>query len=299
MTKWIKSLTVMMHHYGMDGFQADELHVETYPHTRTVFDQQGNALEDVTYLKDGATESRYVRIYNPQGDLAEEAYYSGEDLTDRRTFEWQADRKLAKEFRHYLDGSLDTISYHYNEQGQLVEKTLNDDDGFLESRTVFEYIDSRLVAEKELDGENQLLSERRVVFTESGYPVEQTEWIRENDQRIRLVDEVDDQGLRIRSARYVNGRLVERIGYEYDEKGRVSRTTEEHERGSSVYQFEYDQLGNVTLQEEYDREGRVISKIERTYDGEGRVLENKVFIDGQGRRMSQYYRMEYLYEFVE
>lgn len=42
----------------------------------------------------------------------------------------------------------------------------------------------------------------------------------------------------------------------------------------------------------------MVSKIERAYDGEGRILENKVFIDGQGRRMSQYYRIEYIYEFA-
>ncbi|MBP6978103.1 MAG: hypothetical protein PHD61_03545 [Bacteroidales bacterium] len=297
MTKRIGSLTVMMHNYGIDDFQDNELHVETYPYTRSVFDDQGNAVEEITFTKEGETESRYVRKYDAQGILTEELYYSGEDLTDRRTFERRSDGKLIREYRHYLDGSLDTISYLYNDQDQLSEKVTRDDEDFLESRTLFEYMDSRLVAEKETDGEGELISEKKVVYNDAGHPVEQMEWTRENDYRMRLAEELDEQGMRIRSARYINGRLVERMGYQHDEKGQVLQMTEENERGSSIYTFEYDALGNMTLQEEQDREGRVISRIERTYDGEGRILENKVFIDGQGRRMSQHYRLEYIYTF--
>jgi YD repeat-containing protein len=210
-----------------------------------------------------------------------------------------ADGKISRELKHYLDGSFDTISYLYDSQGHLIEKVTTDEEGVVESRTVFEYMDSRLSAEKEMDDLGDVVSEKKYLFDDNGHLAEFTEWDRENNRHIRTVDEYNEQGLRVRSSRYIDGKLRERIGYTQDEKGRVTRMTEENERGGSTYQFEYDDSGNVLLQEETDGQGIVISKMERTYDALGRIQENRVFIDGQGRRMSQYYKVEYVYELVE
>lgn len=296
MPEWIKSVTLMMHNYGIDGFQADELHIETYPHIKTVFDEKGNVLEEINFTRDGDNESRYVHRYDDQGRVLETLYYSSEDLTDRRTYERMADGKISRELKHYLDGSFDTITYHYDGQGQLIEKITSDEEDYVESRTVYEYSDSHLLAEKEMDGEGTVISEKKYTYDDHGNLTEFEEWNRESDSHIRTVEEYDDKGLRILASRYSDGKLKERIGYSQDEKGRVTRMTEENERGASTYQFEYDEAGNLLVQEETDWQGEVISKMERTFDSGGRILENKVFIDGQGRRMSQYYRIEYVYE---
>lgn len=296
MPEWIKSVTLMMHNYGIDGFQADELHIETYPHAKTVFDAKGNVLEEISYSRNGEIESRYEHRYDDQGHLLETLYFSGEELTDRRTFELRDDGKAGREFKHYLDGSFDTITYQYNDLGQLIGKVTADEDGNIESSMVLDYSGSTLLAEKEKDGDGTLLSEKSFRYDEHGHLVEFSEWNRENESCIRTVEEYDENGLRMSTSRYRDGKLRERISYSSDDKGQVARMTEENEGGVSAYQFEYDETGNILVQEETDRQGEVISRMERTYDAGGRVLDNKVFIDGQGRRMSQYYRIEYIYE---
>ena len=285
-----------MHNYGIDGFQADELHIETYPHARTIFDEKGNVLEEINFTREGDVESRYVHRYDGQGRVLETLYYSSEELTDRRTYERMADGKISRELKHYLDGSFDTITYLYNEEGHLSEKVTSDEEDYVESKTVFEYLDSRLLSEKEMDGEGTVISEKKYTYDDKGNLTEFEEWNSDNDSRIRTVEEYDEKGSHLRTSRYINGKLRERAGYTQDEQGRVAQMSEENERGASTYKFEYDQAGNVLVQEETDRQGEVISKMERTFGEGGRILENKVFVDGLGRRMSQYYRIEYVYE---
>ncbi|MDD5507144.1 MAG: hypothetical protein PHD25_02300 [Bacteroidales bacterium] len=296
MQEWIKSVTLVMHNYGIDGFQADELYIETYSHAKTIFDEKGNVLEEINFTKDGDAESRYVHRYDGQGRVLETLYYSSDELTDRRTYERMADGTVVRELKHYLDGSFDAISYYYDDHGQLTEKVTSDEEGYVESKTVFEYLESRRLSEKEMDGEGAVISEKKYTYDDKGNLTEFEEWNSDNDSRLRTVEEYDDQGLHVLTSRYINGKLRERIGYTPDEQGRVAQMTEENERGASTYWFEYDQAGNVLVQEETDLQGEVISRMERTFDEGGKLLENKVFIDGRGRRMSQHYRIEYVYE---
>jgi hypothetical protein len=298
MPESVKSITLLKEDYLIADLHSEDLSVKKYKYSYSFFDERGNVLEEVKYNSDGDEEEKIIRNFDDQGHLSEEIYFAGEEeAAERRTFERDPGGKVLKEFKHYLDGSFDTVYYYYDTQGLLVKKQAVDDEGMVESTITLEYQGNRLISEKETNEGDELVSQKTFIFDEQGQPIEHTEWDGEDDKVIRVRDEFNGEGRRILSYRYENDRLVTKSAFEEDDKGRVTRVSEESEHGITELVLTYDEKGNVVVQDELDRDGEVISRVERKFGEDNRLLESIVYIDGLGRRMSQKYMIRYLYEF--
>ena len=74
-------------------------------------DEFGNTLKDVKYDDFENVEEIIENIFNEKGKLIEEKIFISEDeLAERRTYEFDETGKITKEFTHYLDESIDTVS---------------------------------------------------------------------------------------------------------------------------------------------------------------------------------------------
>lgn len=300
MTKLVKSIKLFKEDFEIADLESDDLRTHTYLHQFNLYDEKGKLLEEATFAPDGRLEEKVVRSYDPGGFLSEEVYYSGEEEpAERKTFVWDHQGKLKKEFKHYQDGSKDTIHIFHDEAGHPVKKQITDEDGLVESTILYTYEGDRLVEEKELDENEDIVSLQTWSFDRHGHPLEHTEWDAQNERMIRMVEEYDGIGRRRKISRYINDRLVDRQSFELDEKGRLIRIHDENERFRSTHSLTYDKDDNLILQEEVDPQGEVITRIERQFDQENRLLESHVYIDSRGHRMNQKYTVRYAYEFFD
>ncbi len=300
MPESLKLISLFKEDYLITDLHSDDIQVNKYLYQYNAFDKYGNLLTEIKYTPEGDVEEKIERSYDAQGNLIEEIYYvSEEEESERRTFERDGDGKIRKEFKHYLDGSIDTVYYFYDEMGHLIKKQTLDEEEQVEGSMVYEYQQDQLVAQLELDEEGNPVSEKKVRLNETGHPVEQIEWNKADHSHLKIIDEYDATGKRIVSLRYINDRLVSRSGYEEDEQGRIVRITEESNQGTSALELTYDERNNVTLQEEFDRGGELLSRVERKFDGNDRPLESQVFVNGMQLRMNQKYTLKYEYELYE
>jgi YD repeat-containing protein len=296
MPESVKSITLLKDDYLIADLHTEDLRMNSHTYSFTLFDESGNILEEIKYTPDGLEEERIIRKYD-NGYLAEEIYYAGEeDPAQHHSFQRGPDGKIMKEFRHYLDGSVDTVQYAYDEEGRLVRKETLDEEELTEMTEIFDYDGNNLSAEREVDGEGNLVAEKTYVFNDQGHLIEFTDWNAVDDKRIRTREEFDEHGKRMQTLRFENDKLMARNLYEEDDQGRIVSIREENRQGITELSLEYDDKGNVVVQEERNQNGELVSRVERIFDDRNRLAESHAFIDGQGRRMSQKYSIRYVYE---
>ena len=52
---------------------------------------------------------------------------------------------------HYLDDTIDTIHYQYNDEGLLMQEIQKDEDGVEEHREEYDYKDGKRIAERHFE----------------------------------------------------------------------------------------------------------------------------------------------------
>jgi phage anti-repressor protein len=301
MGKPIKAVILYKNDLVLDNLQSESLDVVGYKYSEAVYDRQGNVLKECKYTVAGEVEEKTENRYDDEGRLIEEILFiNDEEIAEHKTFERDARGVILKEYRHYLDDTKDTIHYHYNEEGHLIRKqTMNPDDE-PEGAEVFTYENGKLKHYELLDADDSLISEKEFIYDDSGKVTETVEHYPGDFQRHRIVEEFDENGKRIKTLRY-NGKeqLVEKMTYEWDKQDRTSGILDETPYGNTTTHFSYDRNNNVILQEDHNQSGELLSKIERKYNEDNQITESQVFIDGQGRGMSQDYNIRYEYEYYD
>jgi hypothetical protein len=299
--KQVKVLRLYKNDYVIDDLNSEELDVIGYKYNEVVYDRQGNILEKIRYMPTGEVEEKTVNYYDDKGSLIEELYYvNEEELAEHKTFERDEKGRIQREIKHYLDGSKDVTSYSYDEQGHLLEKQTVSSDDELEGKEIYTYRDDKLINYQVLNGDESLSSGKEYTYDETGKIIAATEYYPEDFHRTRIVEKFDDTGRRTQSMRYNgNEQLVEKLTYSWVDQDRVDQVVEETPHGINTSHFIYDQDGSLIVQESYDRNNNLLNKIERKFDADHRLIESHVFIDGQGRGISQNYDVRYEYEFFE
>lgn len=291
MSKRIKTITL---------FKSDisDRDAERCKYNHTVYDMQGNLMEEHKFTLDGEFEDKTLYRYNDKGKLIEEVYYyEEEEIAQRKVIERDENERIILEFMKYSDGSEDVIHFHYDDSGRLVEKVTIDGDGNTEEKEIFEYEGNRVVSEKMFDEELNLVSQKDYQYDKEGRVIKSNSWDKEDEMKIDVENEYDEKGNLVRSRRFMNDRLIDRNNYSYDEKNRISKVVEESERGVFTFKTLYDERDNAVKQEILDASGKVVNSVEREYDEHNNVLQSRVFIDGQNRTYSQNYILYYEYDY--
>jgi antitoxin component YwqK of YwqJK toxin-antitoxin module len=191
MEKKTKSITVTQFDYIITPDNEEEVDEHGHPNHYTEFDPEGNALRDVRYNRLGEFEEMFEYSYDAKGNRTREVYYLSEDeVAEEKTFEHDEEGQLLRAFKHYQDGSLDTISYAYDEKGQLKSCTTTTDEDEIEQVETFEWENGELVGHVVTDENGDEIpepenlikpSETKITTNEKGLVVTEEEVNEEGD----------------------------------------------------------------------------------------------------------------------
>lgn len=269
----------------------------TYRSEYSEFNTKGLPLLEETWDASGQLTERYIKAYDDLGRLVKESLYQDEEeMAEERQLEYDAEGRLDKERRQYLDGSISVTSYSYDEQGRRLVAKCVDEEGEEES-----------VEETAYRGNAKAWEKR----TEYGEPVWSREWKEDEKGRIiryRLEDHAEetlmeheylfDSDDRLSEERvYRNGRLIQIRRQTYDAEGRIVSVYNQNERGEETAAFEYDAQGRQLAQEVRDGDGNFLHEVLRTYDGEGNILTSAVRMTDPSTGAEHSYRLDYHYEY--
>ncbi|MFO8087867.1 MAG: hypothetical protein R6T91_08745 [Bacteroidales bacterium] len=269
--------------YQITDSESEPIEKERYKSSYREFDENGNVLEDITYLPDGNEDRRYLNEYLNGMLVDEKLFYDGDALSEHNTFEYD-DGRLKRSWVHYEDGSQDVIVYAYDEHGQMIQKILYDEDNEIEEKHEWLYDQNMLMSTRSFEGGDMdaPVKEENYMYTDNGQLAEKVIFDHADELKIRQVFEYDGNGKEILVKRYQNDELKEKIQFERDAVGRAVKIIEEQPGDRMTIYQEFDEHGNVVLQKALNIDGKEIYTIRRTYDDEGNMVESTVMEDRHG-----------------
>ena len=295
----IKETLVYKKEILLKSAAESQLDEREYLFSKTVYGDKDKVMSEIHYDAEGNITQEYVFGYDNNGFLREELMKEDDGfVAEHKTWEPDEKARIAKELRHYMDGSFDTVTYSYNDQGLVSKKVTVDPDGDTESVEEFDYSGGNLTRYTLKNEEGEILSERKVMYDEKGNPVEVHEYDGSEGLSNRKVIEYYPSGNRKETLLYNDaGKLVEKTVMKENEKGQLVQTIEETHSKKNTVNFTFDNEGNIICQEEFDRNGELVSRVNRTYDENQMLLTSDVFIHGAGRGPSRNYtlRQEYVF----
>ncbi len=301
MGKTVKSVTVIKKDVVLPSVSANELTENEYLFSKTEYNEKGQILKEINYHPDGSIEHAYSYNYDDNGFLKEEMLIENKDeVIERTTFEPDEKMNIRKEYRHYLDGTYDSIEYICDDNGNLVEKVTIDYEGGVELRECFEFKGEKLIKETVLDKDNKVISEKTIKYDDKDRITDTESYDSLEETRLKRITEYDDKGYPKELLTYdLSDRLIERIQFSHNDDGRLAQVIEENPRKKNTIKFQYDKNGNVVCKEEFDKNGKLINKVERIYDDDSRVLEARAFIEIAEKNIIRNYVLTYDYEFYD
>ncbi len=300
MKKLIKSITSYREDYLLKNAQTDKIDTKKFKLSYTEYNKQDKIIEDIRYNQDGSIEQMYKYRYDDKGQMIEETLsYSEDETAEKRTFELDDKGLVKKEFRPYLDGSVDTLVYNYDSENNLIEKTIIDSDNDIDSKEVFEYNNKKLTKESAYEGTDNLISYNIYKYDEAGNRVETIKWEAEDNKKIKIVDCFNEKGSRTKSLVYNSlNQLISKTIF-IEENDKIIQIIEENQYKKDTTNIIYDKKGNIIEEKEYNIKNQLNHKVTKEYNDNNDIIESAVFIDRHEQGINQDYVVRYEYEMFE
>lgn len=269
-----------------------------YLASQTEYDENGRVILQSSFSPDGLLTEKFVLEYDDSGHVVHETYFIDEgNPTEEKSYEFDENGRVVRQLKHYIDGSADTTSFTYNQDGFLTDKiTINDEDE-VETRETFAYCGNKLIKHEIVDQEGNILLSEDFLYDEKGKLIEHIKDDEEGGEYFKLVTKYNEDGRKLAEMLYSeDDKLFETTWFEEDSQGRVVQTVEENDRSRRVKNFHFDDKGNNLGYEETNDNGDKMVVVEHLYDPENNTVSSMVFVNGGGRSMSQHYELKYEYE---
>lgn len=286
------------------------------------YDAEGKLLKELDYDADGTLDDYTVYIYDASGRVTREEDYDDEgELDEYHLCEYNAAGKLIKKSTYDESGVLND-TYEYGEDGTVLKEIYNYPGEYyeviehnalgatlkrtyknLEWDTTDEAVYTRddsgnllTVATKRFEGDT-LASTELHTYNEKGLLLRlEVDYPSSPEYNSYTVYTYDEQGVRIEQSTYQNGRLYERVRFEYNDKGEetkqifldedgkvLSTVVSEYPPDNTHVLTEYygdmvslkqiviwsQATGDILLEKEFAPNGDVTYFYEGTSDGEG------------------------------
>lgn len=242
--------------------------------------KDGDLVTESEFDEDGTELQRTVNVYNEKGKIILHELFNEGHLAEKIEFKYDEKGRVCEEVRQFEEGFPLTTFFTYDDEDRVIEKRVDDSDGELQKKETFEYHPvwkDKVVKHVTSDEEGELSME------------EETEWEERNGEikpkRMLVTDHSFDKKRRtdffdprlrednIAYATYnEREKVIEYVKVMYDEEGR-----EEEEHSVSVNEsdnfkvfYTYDEYDRVIAQEQH-QEDKIISQINRRFNGEGLV----------------------------
>lgn len=254
---------------------------------------------EIQYNHQGQLEQQTDYTYNEQGFLIREVLLDADgEILEEKSFEPDDSHRVSKEHRHYADGSFDTLTFTYDQNGQLIRKVLTDDEGSIESIEVFDYADGRLVKEEVRNEEDEVVRQVEYTYDADRLLDKKVLHDHETGQYIRQEYAYNEKGFREAILSYdEDDNLVERVLLDLDEKGRPVGVEEEDKKKKNRTSMGYDDSDHILFQEETDMNGELVSRVRRHYDEQGLLTSTEVEVRNPLRAINQHYKVYHSYNF--
>ncbi len=177
--------------------------------------------------------------------------------------EYDKKNLLISENKFDLSGELEELHrYRYNDHGHLLEHTLE--------------IPADGISEKFVTSRNA-----------DGYPIEVIKYYGD-DPGERTLYEYGTHSMPVRMTRFdADGEFEAEELMEYNDQSHlIRRKIISPVEGDKEYRFCYDEKGNITSEEEYDKEGKLLARMKIDYDVEGKETMVSKYT-GEGKLVSQ------------
>lgn len=302
MSRNLKSLSVVRRYYLPDDQGNEKTPLQEVIVSQILYHPEfEKPISEIHFSPEGEPEHIVNYQYDDQGFMIREENREGDQtISSQRTFEPDEKGRIGREYLHYADGSRDMVSYRYDEKGRLLQKVTTDEEGQEESREIFEYENELLLREALVEGEGFLVREKIMEYDSEGLLDEII--IRDfiEGSEVRKHYDYDEHN---RRRGYVifneNDEPVERVLFDYDDQGRLVQIVDETRRQKNTTHMQYNGKGEVVRQEEFDMNGGLISRIERSFEPGGRLVQSKVFTSSQGHSEGQWYIMRHEYSWYD
>ncbi len=282
----------------LPGETPESIPEQSIRHSFQQYDEQGNLLREVSFTQDGSLADKNEFRYDAQGRMVETLIYDEDDaVMERRLAERDSSGRLLREQVHYLDGSVDTYHYHYDEQGRLTGLEVIDDEEATEYKEMYSYQDDKLVKTERCDERGNVTFRIEDIYAD-GILTERRTWSDEESEPFTLVQKFNERGVRTQELRY-NGQneLIERNIYEDDGTGKVVQIIEENKQRKNTTGFRFDDQGRMIYQAEHDLNGELNHEVFRTYNDDGNILSVTVEMVQKPSGMKLAYTLLYQYEY--
>ena len=297
MEKKIKSTKVSKYDFSGEDKFPEQLKGEGIKHNLTEYNEMGNITLESKYDDDGRFESKETKKYDDKGKLIEEKNYISErQVADHKTFEIDEKGKVQKAFKHYDDGSKDTINYEYDGDGNLIKKTTIDSYDEEESQEIAQYENGKVVRTELIEYDESMKWESFELDKEGKILVHKL-W-HQDEQEITFNNSYDDKGNIIKTLVHNEKKeLTAKTQYGYNKENQLQSIEEETRNGITSTQIKRDKNGNAIEQMEYNGNKETNNSVERKFNENNDVTETKVFINMHGRDVNQRYVLKYEYEY--
>jgi len=272
---------------------------EHWLYSESGFDHRGSLVEQTIYAQNGSIVEKTVNEYDEQGFLLrEQNFVDGDDASEVKLYERNENGLVMKEFRHYIDGTIDTTLYKYDSQNRIISMITINDEGETEKVLSNEYRDDLLLCQQVLDSEGNLIRSDHYKYDDRGNSVEHKRSDKEIGEETFTVTKYNTHGRKQEGTVFnEDGDVITQTFYEEDEKGLLKTIREASGEKNLQISFTYDEHGNAIRQEETDGKGKQLMLVQREFDEQNYVVRSEVFVDGQGFTLPQHYEILFRYEF--
>lgn len=242
--------------YDKYGRKIEELEKEDGKVIRKLtweYDKQGNVLKEyVLDLRMGRIEMTHLRDFDDKG---REIEYK---LIDKS--------KYTPDYSHY--------KYKYDEQDKVIEEVVLNKSGDIVWQRVYGYDqDGRMILKKSIDQDGKEFLVEKWEYNGAGKEIYYQK-IEEGEEKRKIIREFDEAGNEVAEISYEDGKLIYDATYSYDENGNQIRGKSIDDNGEikAYWKTDYNENNEKLLDEEYNKEGKLIKVQKWKYDKKGNRL---------------------------
>jgi len=295
----IKTASLFKYDYILKDINSEEFELEGGIYNKTTYDEEGRTLSEIKFDPEGVVEQHYEYEYNEQGvKISDKSFDEKGDLIDNLEYSADPKGRVLFGYKKYLDGSKDTITYRYNEDGKLIEKEFKSEEDDIDYIEKFTFEGDHEILHEAWNEDDELAYRKESKYDDKGNVIEEKTWVLETDRTARVMNTYDKDDQLISVASFdENDNIIFKVEYTRNSEGHITEVSEESPEGMAFTSIQYDNAGNAVVQEEKNEKGELSSRIERKFDGEGNVTESEAILDRHGQGMNQHYILKYEYEF--
>ena len=181
--------------------------------------------------------------------------------------------RLTREVKMYEEEEGESVSYTYDEKGNVIVAEYKDEEGQLTLREDFEYTEQDTLSSRKtsdfVEGKNRLY---KFIYNDKNRLAEQQELNPDGSLITRTLYEQDENGKDVTIVQYNSKNdITQRVITTYNEQGKQIKRVA---RGffTRIGEFEYDEHGNLLDETTRDENGAIINRNSFEYDENNRLV---------------------------